>query len=197
MEARIEDIPSPGGLPMSERNITEAYEASIRRRGEKHISQPQESIEDHANPTPEVWHSSVLHDPKSRHTVNAPTRAAAIQSMQQTHGNRAVQRFVQRTSASQAYMPVQREHHHEPGLLDSLFGLNPDRSFVRAGLEGLLGPDSPAHIQEGDSDWTKLGRAGYSAVAGLGAPFAIAGGEILDKINHPSEFLLGPFAGPF
>jgi hypothetical protein len=179
---------------MSEKNIAEAYESTMRRRGEEHNSQPQASVEEHANPTPEVWHSSVIQDPKSRHSVNAPARAAAIQSMQQTHGNRAVQRFVQRTSASQAYMPVQREHHHEPGWIDSLFGLNPDRSFVRAGLEGLF---SPGKSKEGDSTLTTLGRAGYSALASIAAIPVIGGGEILDKINHPSELLLGPFAGPF
>src|SRR5688572_3226468 len=42
---------------------------------------------------------------------NSPTRAASIQSLQQTHGNCAVQRFVQRQAAP--VTPVQRESDEE------------------------------------------------------------------------------------
>jgi hypothetical protein len=55
---------------------------------------------------------SMLGDLRLAGRGNSSLRAAAIQRMQQTHGNRAVQRFIQRTSATQT-MPVQRQDEEE------------------------------------------------------------------------------------
>jgi len=51
---------------------------------------------------------SLLSDSRINSSANSALRASSIQGMQQTHGNRAVQRSIQQ-SASTASVPVQRE----------------------------------------------------------------------------------------
>ncbi|MEO6527536.1 MAG: DUF4157 domain-containing protein [Gemmatimonadaceae bacterium] len=88
------------------------------------------------------------------------------------------------------------EHHHKAGLLDHIFGLNPDKSFIETGMEGLgYGQDgiwgrSP---KEGEGDGTTLlrglGAAATSPLAGIAA----IGGHALDELNHGPLFMHGAF----
>ncbi len=71
--------------------------------------------------------------------------------------------------------------------MDKLFGLDRTKSFQESWLDGLLGPESPAHIKEGDSDLTKLGRAGYSVGAGMVAGVGVPAADLLDTLAY------GPF----
>ena len=52
--------------------------------------------------------------------VNSPVRASSLLTMQQTHGNRAVQRVIQRSSSAQQAVPVQRWG--VDGIWDSIKG---------------------------------------------------------------------------
>src|SRR3982074_3572182 len=51
---------------------------------------------------PPAYSAALLTDARVRARGNAPTRAAALQRMQQTYGNRAVQRFLQRAAQGAA-----------------------------------------------------------------------------------------------
>src|SRR5688572_23959283 len=58
--------------------------------------------------------ASMLNDLRLTGRGNGSMRAAAMQRMQQTHGNRAVQRFVERAITQIAPMPVQRDDEEDP-----------------------------------------------------------------------------------
>lgn len=148
--------------------------------------------------------------------------AATMQSAQKTYGNRAVQRFMsgQRSATTESNEVVSKQvgtkavqrfpfpfipqgdlgseapADPEAGILDKMFGLNPHKTFIESGLDGLYGENSPGKIKEGDSTLTKLGRATYSVGVSPAIPFIVSGGEMLDVINHPSHFLTGPFSHP-
>jgi hypothetical protein len=88
------------------------------------------------------------------------------------------------------------EHHHKGGILDHLFGLNPDKSFVESGMEGLgYGRDGiwgrPPKEDEGQGT-TALRALGAAATSPL-AVFAAIGGHGLDEINHGPSLLHGGF----
>lgn len=71
--------------------------------------------------------------------------------------------------------------------IDKLGGFDRTKSFQESWLDGLLGPESYAHIQDGDSDLKKLGRAGYSAGAGMVAGVGVPMADLLDTLAY------GPF----
>jgi hypothetical protein len=83
-----------------------------------------------------------------------------------------------------------------PGWIDNALGLNPNTSFVQAGMDGLgYGPTGIwGHpIAPGESALNTAGRAlGAAAVAPLTA-LAAAGGDLLDNLNHGPE--LGQIGG--
>jgi hypothetical protein len=83
-----------------------------------------------------------------------------------------------------------------PGWIDNAFGLNPNTSFVQAGMDGLgYGPTGIwGHpIAPGEGSLETAGRAlGAAAVAPLTA-LAAAGGDLLDNLNHGPE--LGQIGG--
>ena len=88
------------------------------------------------------------------------------------------------------------EHHHKGGLLDHLFGLNPDKSFVETGMEGLgYGPTGiwGRPKAEGEGDGTTALRALGAAATSPLALFAAIGGHGLDEINHGPSLFHGAF----
>jgi hypothetical protein len=92
---------------------------------------------------------SILGDPRFQNRGNGPVHIALMTEMQQTHGNRAVQRFIQRASSSPA-PPVEDEdlgsrieskagrgENIEPGVKGQLEkGLGTDLSGVRVHTDG-------------------------------------------------------------
>lgn len=86
--------------------------------------------------------------------------------------------------------------HGHAGWMDRAFGLNPDRSFVEAGMDlvgygrtGLWGrPPAP---DEGTG--TTLLRAGGAALCSPAALYAAIGGHTLDELNHGPSILHGMF----
>src|SRR5688500_1754328 len=144
---------------MSEKSVTDAYEARIRQRSEEHSSQTQIQADSRWNPEPEVWLSSLLHDPKAGHSANSPARTSTIQRMQQTHGNRAVQRFVQRATTTQpAFTPIRVQR-----FLDELMGGVPD--FKGMGIGQPFMPDGGLTAPLPDFGLPDLGQFG------IGSPF--------------------------
>jgi Domain of unknown function (DUF4157) len=85
------------------------------------------------------------------------------------------------------------EHHHKAGWIDRLFGLNPDRSFVEAGLDPLFGQDGVFKPREGDGTGTILAKALGSAASVPYVAGAAIGGHVLDEINHGPLMLHGAF----
>lgn len=95
-----------------------------------------------------------------------------------------------------AALSMSAEGHGHAGWMDRLFGLNPDRSFVEAGMEGLgYGPTGiwgrPPAEDEGQGT-TLLRALGAAATSPLAA-FAAVGGHALDEINHGPLFFHGLF----
>jgi len=86
--------------------------------------------------------------------------------------------------------------HHKAGLLDHIFGLNPEKSFVESGMDGLgYGPDGiwGRPTAEGEGQGTTAARAlGAAAVSPL-ALFAAIGGHGLDEVNHGPSIFHGAF----
>ena len=76
-----------------------------RADSENHIGNESAS-ETIPAPSPADSHS-MLREASIGACSNSPVRAAALRTMQQTHGNRAVQRYIQRAKSQQA-VPVQR-----------------------------------------------------------------------------------------
>ena len=82
-----------------------------------------------------------------------------------------------------AEMPT-RNVDTSPGWLDAAFGLNPSRSFTKAGLDWEYGPNSPLTSKPGDSDLTTLGRAGLNVAAIPLTAEVVFGGLALDAVNN-------------
>ena len=80
--------------------------------------------------------------------------------------------------------------------MDHLFGLNPEKSFVESGMEGLgYGRDGiwGRPPKEGESQGiTALRGLGAAAVSPL-AGIAAIGGHALDEINHGPLMFHGAF----
>jgi hypothetical protein len=66
--------------------------------------------------------------------------------------------------------------------IDSMFDLDPSKSFQESWLDSLYGDDSPGKVKPGDGQGTMLARAGYSAAVSPLAMLAVAGGELVDTI---------------
>lgn len=79
---------------------------------------------------------------------------------------------------------------HAPGWIDATLGLNPETSFVQAGMYGLgYGPGGiwGRPVAPGEGDLTTLGRA-LGAAAGVPlVAQAVVIGDALDNLNHGPE----------
>ena len=88
---------------------------------------------------PPAYSAALLTDSRAGARGNAPTRAAALQRMQQTYGNRAVQRFLQR--AAQGAAPAAPEEDLADKIQSRAGGGNSLDSGVQGQLESGLGAD--------------------------------------------------------
>jgi Domain of unknown function (DUF4157) len=75
-------------------------------------------------------------------------------------------------------------HHAHPGILDRIFGLNPDRSFVEAYMDPMFGKNGVFTPQKGDGTGMMTAKA-----LGTAATMPLWGGPLfgaigLDEINH-------------
>ena len=77
--------------------LREAEEASSKYRPEQSDEQPRHDL--NAQRADDDRSNSLLSDSRLKEHANEPLRIALLQTMQQTHGNRAVQRFVQRSAS--------------------------------------------------------------------------------------------------
>lgn len=100
------------------------------------------------------------------------------------------------SSAPSAAISRDEGGHGHAGWMDRLFGLNPDRSFVEAGMDALgYGPTGiwGRPVAEDEGQGTTLLRAlGAAATSPLLAP-AVIGGHALDEINHGPLMFHGLF----
>src|SRR5690606_14468994 len=90
-----------------------------------------------------------------------------------------------------AALSLRPEGHGHAGWMDRLFGLNPDRSFVEAGMEGLgYGPTGiwgrPPAEDEGQGT-TLLRALGATVTTRLSASAAVRG-HARDELNHAPLF---------
>jgi hypothetical protein len=153
---------------MSDSRLAEAYEAHARRREGEESQQPKHEETATSNPAQEVVSPRLLLDAGLGHKANAPARAAAMQGMQRTHGNRAVQRFTQREAATQPAVtpvPVQR-------FLDGLLGGMPD--FKGMGIGQPFMPDGGMTGSLPDFGLPDLGQFG------IGSPFEMDPQYLMD-----------------
>jgi hypothetical protein len=77
-----------------------------------------------------------------------------------------------------------------PGWIDNAFDLNPNTSFIQAGMDGLgFGPTGSwgRYPNPDEGDLTTLGRALGTAAAAIPAAGAVAGGHLLDDLQHGPE----------
>jgi Domain of unknown function (DUF4157) len=159
------DPSSPGGLGLLTHELTH----TIQQRGARHDGKPLEV--------------SQRGDSSEHEAQTASSQVLAGRSAQV--GSAA--------SLSVARDPEDGEHQHKGGWMDHLFGLNPERSFVEAGLNPLIGPEGALQIHEGDGDGMKLLRAAgiVGALPYIGG--AAISGHALDEINHGPSLLHGAF----
>jgi hypothetical protein len=159
------DPSSPGGMGLLAHELTHTIQqrGAKKARGTLEISQASDSSEHEAH----AASSQVL-----------AGRSAQVSSA---------------ANLSVARDPEDGEHQHKGGWMDHLFGLNPERSFVEAGLNPLIGPEGALQIHEGDGDGMKLLRAAgiVGALPYIGG--AAIGGHALDEINHGPSLLHGAF----
>src|SRR6476659_991221 len=81
-------------------------EEAATRRPERAEEQPRrDNNGQEAESSSATRSADLLSDARLRGRGNAPLRSALMQEMQQTHGNKAVQRFVQRSAASTSVSP--------------------------------------------------------------------------------------------
>jgi Domain of unknown function (DUF4157) len=160
------DPNSPGGLGLLAHELTH----TIQQRGAKHDNQPLEV--------------SQRGDAGEREARAASSQVLAGRSAQVSPA----------AGLSVARDPEgSEEHHHKGGWLDHLFGLNPDRSFVEAGLNPLIGQDGLLAPKEGDGTGTTLAKAGGTVLSLPYIAEAAIGGHVLDEINHGPLMLHGAF----
>ena len=77
-----------------------------------------------------------------------------------------------------------------PGWIDNLFDLNPNTSFIQSGMDGLgFGPTGSwgRYPNPDEGDLTTLGRALGAAASALPAGAVVAGGHLLDDLQHGPE----------
>ena len=91
---------------MSADYLKEAEEASAIRP-QRAEEQPRHDANGQAEASSATRNGDLLGDSRLKGRGNEPVRVALMQDMQQTHGNRAVQRFVQRSSAGTSASPDQ------------------------------------------------------------------------------------------
>jgi len=89
-----------------------------------------------------IYSASLVIDPALRGRANNPIRAAAMQQMQKTHGNRAVQRFVQRT------LSVQREDDEED-FVPRFTPFPPSLDMSLGSVDASVTPGGPGLSYEG------------------------------------------------
>jgi Domain of unknown function (DUF4157) len=159
------DPDSPGGLSLLAHELTH----TIQQRGAKPGNKPLE-VSQHG-------------DAGEREARTASSQVLAGRSAQ-VSGT---------ASLGVARDPEGEAHHHKGGWLDHLFGLNPDRSFVEAGLNPLIGQDGLLAPKEGDGTGTTLAKAGGSVLSLPYIAEAAIGGHVLDEINHGPLMLHGAF----
>jgi Domain of unknown function (DUF4157) len=160
------DPNSPGGLGLLAHELTH----TIQQRGAKHDGKPLEV--------------SGRSDSGEREAHTASSAVLAGRSAQVSGS----------AGLSVARDPEGSEaHQHKGGWLDHLFGLNPERSFVEAGLNPLIGQDGLLAPKEGDGTGTTLAKAGGSVLSLPYIAEAAIGGHALDEINHGPLMLHGAF----
>lgn len=147
--------------------------ANIGHRSHSHESQPQHDTGDQISLAGTEQRSlSLLGSRNLDGRGNGPVRADAFRSVQQTQGNRAVQRAVQRTVSTPAPVPVQREE--APPVQAPPFGYS-------------LDPNTGQWVASVNTDPVQ-GTASYSPgqgpsvnVNGEAGPVEFGGGANLDR----------------
>ena len=89
-----------------------------------------------------IYSASLVIDPALRGRANSPIRAATIRQMQKTYGNRAVQRFVQRT------LCVQREDDEED-FVPRFTPFPPSLDMSLGSVDASVTPGGPGLSYEG------------------------------------------------
>jgi hypothetical protein len=125
-------------------------------------------------------------------TVSTQSDAAEVEA-HAAAGQALLGQSVQVTATPSAVVAREEEGHHKGGWMDHLFGLNPDRSFVEAGLDPLFGQDGFLKPQAGEGTGTTLLKAGGSVLSLPYVALAAIGGHGLDEINHGPSLLHGAF----
>lgn len=98
---------------MAEDSGQEHDDEQSNQQSEHEVAQPGMGFEEEALPGSALANPGTLMggDPRLKGRGNAPVRAAVMQRMQKTYGNRAVQRFLQRSASS---TPIQRQDESAP-----------------------------------------------------------------------------------
>ncbi len=124
-----------------------------------------------------TYPSTLINDSRLEVRGNAPVRSSVMQNMQQTHGNRAVQRFIQRISDVGQSDETEKKT-VQRSFLDAIVGELPSLGGIGQSIAGLGGSAARGISNLGHSAGG-IGRDIYSGIGGgISSNSSWAGNEI-------------------